>query len=401
MNHLFISGIFVAKKPSQLHYGYNIPASPGLLGRDRDVVGDIEGLGEEFYDVWELAFTVKDKTEGSQAMRRYLDLFEKDRDCMDIHSSPEFVTKDIAVLLFQEFRLMHGEDAWFYDEEGNVTAQVHIIQVSLRKKPKSISKKLWTMFRTHELVLTANEKRLRMFKNSKESTEHKVPHALLFLQHSLHLLDCFLDLHPILRTFSCSFRNVPPRVDIDATSVVDLTSQIYVNARNLLPTWVHTHNETCLPFSLLQRLAPVPPEGDDDNLELWKYNKEHFHSLDCDCIANRVAQLIEEELLMEEIASVRYRLADQRRTLATTMPRSLKVTHCIVGNQLAMQLRFDDFSIRGSRDALFRVRVCELSKSEVQRVHNPTEGSIAPETNKSGIHEDVSMEGAELPLNCA
>jgi hypothetical protein len=360
---LYVAGIFVRQdtptKQNGLHYGYNIRA--GIkLNRDRTLVDDDDELGKYIYDVWEVTFHSENKEHASRAVQRFLELFFDYPLCMDIRHTISFVNADAAKFLFKGLREKRGGDrCWFYDEHTAAT-EIRIIENTLRKTPERLPHRLWLIFSRHGLVQTAEVRRTELFRKSRITTAINTPRK--FLDHSIHLFKCFLQLHPSLVSAKYSFRSVPSNIDIDAAKVL---GEMYINHRNLLPTWVHSENETCVSFYSMQGNAPDPPpmpETDEQELsELWEHNRMYFGDLRCDCIANRLAHLMEDELLRYEPPVVRHKLVNGRRNLAETMPRNLRVRPYMIHNELHTGLKFRGFD---EGEAQYEARIWEVNTNE-------------------------------------
>ncbi|KIK55373.1 hypothetical protein GYMLUDRAFT_843465 [Collybiopsis luxurians FD-317 M1] len=223
---IFIGGIFIRKEKETLadapspgfHYGYSLPSKISI-NRDRTLVDDEKTLAARTFDIWKRAFKSTNSSSSSQALRLYMDLFEKQKQCSDIQYARANLSDnpDIAKLLFKELKSWHGPNCWFYDGDGdNATADERIIRRSLDKEPKRIPSVIWQTFVYLDIVMSAEQARRKAFGDSAASDLGKGgSSAPPFIQHTLHLFKCFLSLHLRTRRIAYEFKACGKHIDID------------------------------------------------------------------------------------------------------------------------------------------------------------------------------------------
>ena len=364
LHRLFVSGVPVQKGKGgekQFYYGYNIPAVRGILSRDRTVVSDDEAVGKEIQSIWKRAASVRDMGEASKARCLYLKLFLEEASCLDLVYAKKYGAPDynFARLLFEELRQIYGRDAWFILDPNDSQTVIY----SLHKRPQVIPPLLWNFLSVKrnqgDIIYTVTFQKVRLARQSSPSEYHLAEAP--FMKHTLHLFECFKSLKTSLLSYRYEYRNIPYRLDIDV--LPDGQMAVVLNARNLLPTWIHAKNETCSSFANLQSSAPDPPvRENDDPDEHLDYNKTYFGELTCDCMADRLISLVRDVLIQGEPMHS-YTLIHRCHSLALGMPRSVKVHHHFVENTLECRLTFKSVNPVAESiemQTLFRAVVTEI-----------------------------------------
>jgi hypothetical protein len=266
----------------------------------------------------------------------------------------------------------------------------------LHRNPVKISKKLHLLFTRHKLILTAEEKRLRLFATS---PVWQLPESRpVWIRHTIHVFQASMLLDPRLAICSYTFHDVPDSVHLDVvrTSISCSTAtQFQLNRRLLDFNYVHQGRELCFAFEHFQGNGGVV----EDNII-------------CDCAAEKLIHLI-----LSEVESVgndeKEELRLLQRDLLKAMPRYLEVLSIENdageiestltwdtsnskhhGNRFVVALFERDYDEEVHRDHLFHDQ-CPTEERE------PSPGSRSPNNveREDGDHTRVKEEDGEGVAN--
>ncbi|KAK4444027.1 hypothetical protein QBC34DRAFT_360992 [Podospora aff. communis PSN243] len=174
---LYLKGLRVGDgRPAGGVYEFAYNFAEGYINRDREFLPHRNEAAKTVAHIW-----AESMVKGGEAIvRHYIRLFQDHPESLDIYSSPRFVSRETACLIWEQLLKDSRKSDVFYYSEGDGASQSNvslddqrhqeIIETSLKKKSKKIDAALWKVLRWYKLVRTPDEERRSIFQRSEEIT---------------------------------------------------------------------------------------------------------------------------------------------------------------------------------------------------------------------------------------
>ncbi|KAF4219065.1 hypothetical protein CNMCM5878_003920 [Aspergillus fumigatiaffinis] len=162
--HLYLRGIRVlqpAFEPGQtFHFGYNL--ARGTVGRDRQLLVNVEEIMACIHSIWESAIEQADDV----ALPKYLEIFRSTPPPAEARGTGYLITESTAKKMWQS--LIHGSAGAgvFYCLDSRRNDDHPIIQLELKKEPRTLPGPLWKILRKYGLVRYPEEELYKILQTS-------------------------------------------------------------------------------------------------------------------------------------------------------------------------------------------------------------------------------------------